>query len=65
MASSTLKIPCELCEQPVLVNHFVLNTPKGDKLFCCEGCKSIYQLLNPDQLTSAHQPQEGDPLNES
>lgn len=43
------KIACELCMQPVLVAGFELNTESGEKKFCCEGCKSIYQLLNPPQ----------------
>jgi hypothetical protein len=41
---------CDLCGLPVEVPGFTLKTKEGDKAFCCEGCKGIYQLLNEDQL---------------
>jgi hypothetical protein len=41
---------CDLCGLPVEVPGFTLKTNEGDKNFCCEGCKGIYQLLNEDQL---------------
>ena len=41
---------CDLCGLPVEVPGFALKTKEGDKDFCCEGCKGIYQLLNEDQL---------------
>jgi len=41
---------CDLCGLPVEVPGFTLETQDGDKAFCCEGCKGIYQLLNEDQL---------------
>jgi len=44
------KEPCTLCGQPVEVKGFSLQTKEGQKYFCCEGCLSIYQLLNEDKL---------------
>jgi len=41
---------CDLCGITVEVSGFTLKTKEGDKAFCCEGCKGIYQLLNEDQL---------------
>jgi hypothetical protein len=43
------KTSCDLCGQPVLLSGFVLFTANGQKNFCCEGCLSIFQLLNPEQ----------------
>jgi len=40
--------PCDLCGQPVKVAGFALKMPLTQKKFCCEGCLSIYQLLNPE-----------------
>jgi hypothetical protein len=44
------KAPCVLCSQPVEITGFRLETKEGPKHFCCEGCLSIYQLLNEDKL---------------
>lgn len=44
------KQPCGLCSQPVEIPGFRLETKEGQKDFCCEGCLSIYQLLNEDKL---------------
>ncbi|WGS84883.1 metal-binding protein [Methylomonas sp. UP202] len=41
--------PCALCGQPVKVGGFKLLTGDGLKRFCCEGCRSIFQLLNAEQ----------------
>ena len=41
---------CDLCGLAVETPGFTLKTKDGDKAFCCEGCKGIYQLLNEDQL---------------
>ncbi len=38
---------CALCGQPAVLKSFTLNTPDGLLRFCCAGCLSIYQLLNP------------------
>lgn len=46
------KESCELCQQAVLLDDFVLATQQGEKYFCCEGCKSIFQLLNAELLIS-------------
>lgn len=44
--------PCDLCGQPVKVPGFELDVaPDGVKKFCCEGCLSIFQLLNPETTT--------------
>ena len=45
-----IKKMCDLCGLPVEISGFFLKTKEGDKAFCCEGCKGIYQLLNEDQL---------------
>lgn len=37
---------CDLCGLPVEVQGFTLKTTEGDKTFCCEGCKGIYQMLH-------------------
>ena len=41
---------CDLCGLVVETTGFTLKTKEGDKAFCCEGCKGIYQLLNEDQI---------------
>ncbi|TAN66999.1 MAG: metal-binding protein [Methylobacter sp.] len=41
---------CDLCGLDVETPGFTLKTKEGDKAFCCEGCKGIYQLLNEDQI---------------
>jgi len=41
---------CDLCGLPVETVGFILKTKEGDKAFCCEGCKGIYQLLNEDLI---------------
>jgi hypothetical protein len=46
------KPSCALCSQPVHITGFKLETKEGQKDFCCEGCLSIYQLLNEDKLIS-------------
>jgi cation transport ATPase-like protein len=40
------KCVCDLCGLPVEVQGFALQTKEGDKAFCCEGCKGIYQMLH-------------------
>ena len=41
---------CDLCGLTVETSGFILKTKEGDKFFCCEGCKGIYQLLNDGQI---------------
>lgn len=41
---------CDLCGLTVEVDGFELKTMEGDKRFCCEGCKGIYQMLHEDQV---------------
>lgn len=41
---------CDLCGLPVEIFSFSLKTKEGEKAFCCEGCKGIFQLLNDDKL---------------
>ncbi|MBS3964788.1 MAG: metal-binding protein [Methylomonas sp.] len=44
---------CDLCGQPVKVPGFELPVPQASgKKFCCAGCLSIYQLLNPETITN-------------
>ena len=46
------KKACDLCGLPVETPGFTLKTKEGEKSFCCEGCKGIYQLLHEDQVLS-------------
>jgi len=41
---------CDLCGLAVEVEGFELKTLEGDKRFCCEGCKGIYQMLHEAQV---------------
>lgn len=50
MTMTDTKKVCDLCGLTVETPGFTLVTKEGDKAFCCEGCKGIYQLLNEDQL---------------
>ena len=43
---SDVKELCDLCGVVIKLPEFTLKTTIGEKLFCCEGCKAIYQLLN-------------------
>jgi hypothetical protein len=38
--------PCDLCSLPVGARPFSLATAEKTFLFCCEGCKGIYQMLH-------------------
>ncbi len=40
------KRSCDLCGLAVDVPGFKLKTAEGDKGFCCEGCKGVYQMLH-------------------
>jgi len=42
---------CDLCSLPVEVAGFQVMTAEGIKFFCCEGCLSVYRLLNGDKVT--------------
>jgi ubiquitin len=44
------KKACDLCGLPVEIEGFSLRTKEGDKAFCCEGCKGIYQMLHEDAV---------------
>ena len=46
------KKECDLCGLTVEVDGFQLKTTEGDKQFCCEGCKGIYQMLHEEQVLS-------------
>jgi hypothetical protein len=43
---SDVKKVCDLCGLPIKILGFTLKTTVGEKVFCCEGFKAIYQLLN-------------------
>jgi len=43
---------CDLCGLDVEAEGFELKTTEGDKRFCCEGCKGIYQMLHHEQVIS-------------
>ena len=49
---SDKKENCDLCGLAVEVSGFELKTKEGDKKFCCEGCKGIFQMLHEDQVLS-------------
>lgn len=49
---SEQKQTCDLCGLEVEVKGFSLKTKEGDKQFCCEGCKGIFQMLHEDQVLS-------------
>ena len=51
---------CDLCGLTVEVSGFTLTTKESHKSFCCEGCKSIFQLLNEDQLLSETSEQDAE-----
>lgn len=40
------KTPCDLCSLPVGLKPFSLAAPERTLVFCCEGCKGIYQMLH-------------------
>ena len=40
------KKSCDLCGLPVEINGFTIITSDGKKMFCCEGCMGIYQMLH-------------------
>jgi len=42
---------CDLCDLAVEVDGFQLETTEGIKMFCCEGCLSVYRLLNGDKIS--------------
>lgn len=44
------KKTCDLCGLTVETPGFTLKTKEGEKVFCCEGCKGIYQMLHEDQI---------------
>jgi hypothetical protein len=41
---------CALCQLTVEISGFTLKTKTGEKNFCCEGCKGIYEMLNEIDL---------------
>ncbi len=41
---------CDLCGLDIEVAGFELNTKEGEKRFCCEGCKGIYQMLHEIEI---------------
>lgn len=43
---------CDLCGLTVEVKGFELRTTEGNKKFCCEGCKGIYQMLHEELILS-------------
>jgi hypothetical protein len=52
MATADNKKECDLCGLTVEISGFALKTLEGDKCFCCEGCKGIYQMLHDAQILS-------------
>ncbi|MDT4331183.1 heavy metal translocating P-type ATPase metal-binding domain-containing protein [Methylomonas sp. MED-D] len=61
MATTENDKNCDLCGLTVEVSGFELKTVEGDKQFCCEGCKGIFQMLHeelilPDDHDTKSQP---------
>ena len=52
MSAENKKPLCALCGQSVEIKGFELITPDAKLPFCCEGCLSIYQLLNENALVT-------------
>ena len=52
MSAEKKKPLCALCGQSVEIKGFELNARDGKLPFCCEGCLSIYQLLNENELVT-------------
>ena len=50
MAIADTKKECDLCGLTVEIPGFSLKTLEGNKFFCCEGCKGIYQMLHEAQI---------------
>ena len=49
---SDQKDTCNLCGLSLETVIFELKTSKGNKIFCCEGCKEVFQMLNKEQVFS-------------
>jgi hypothetical protein len=47
--NDTIK-PCDLCQLPIEVSGYDLNTLAGPKHFCCEGCQGIYRMLHEGEI---------------
>ena len=47
---SESKYACDLCGLAVEISGFELMTEEGEKRFCCEGCKGIYQMLHEELI---------------
>jgi hypothetical protein len=41
---------CDLCGLPVLKDGLHLKTVEKEMAFCCEGCRGIWVMLNPDTV---------------
>jgi hypothetical protein len=52
MSHPEAKEYCPLCDQPVEIPGYTLNTATGRLRFCCAGCLSIYQLINKEKLVT-------------
>jgi hypothetical protein len=52
MSHPEAKEYCTLCDQPVEIPGYILNTATGRLRFCCAGCLSLYQLVNKEKPTT-------------
>ena len=41
---------CDLCGLPVAKDGLHLKAGEKDLAFCCEGCRGIWVMLNPDAV---------------
>lgn len=49
----TTPASCDLCGLDLGRAVFRLATPAGEKCFCCEACRGIYTLLQPEEVPAA------------
>jgi hypothetical protein len=63
MMTSKNKNECDLCALTVEVDGFKLKTTAGEKSFCCEGCKGIYQMLHEKLILPDSEQSKQDAIN--
>lgn len=45
---NTASCACDLCGLPVPPKPFRASADGAERLFCCEGCRTIWTMLNGD-----------------
>jgi hypothetical protein len=41
---------CDLCGLQIKTARITLKTNEGEKAFCCDGCRGIYQMLHQNKI---------------